>query len=261
MANPVKEKLAAKEPTVGFWLSFASAAVAELVASFGMDWVMIDTEHGPASFETVEDMIRAIRPVPTVPLVRVQDGNHSTIKKALDRGAAGVLVPMVESAEQARGIVDACTFPPDGSRGIAGTRASRFGLDLRGYLESWNRDVVIALQVETRPGLEAVEAIAAVPGVDCLFIGPNDLSAGLGRFQEFDRPEYTRAVARIKAAGDAHGIATGYMATDAASTVARVGEGFRFVAAGTEARVLAGATHALFSDIRKGLAAGRGRTT
>jgi 2-keto-3-deoxy-L-rhamnonate aldolase RhmA len=252
--NALKEKLLAKEPTVGLWLSFASAAAAELVATFGFDWLMIDTEHGPASFETVEDMIRAIRPTPTVPLVRVQDGDHSTIKKALDRGAAGVLVPLVESAEQARGIVEACKFPPEGTRGIAGTRASRFGLDLRGYLESWNRDVVIALQIETRAGLEAVEAIAAVAGVDVLFIGPNDLSAGLGCFQQFDRPEYVRAVSRIRAAADARGIATGYMATDAASTVARVRDGFRFVAAGTEARVLAGATHALASEIRRNLA-------
>lgn len=234
--NPVKEHLTAKQPTVGLWLSFASAATAELIASFGLDWLMIDTEHGPASFETVEEMIRAVRATPTVPLVRVQDGSHSTIKKALDRGPAGVLVPLVESAEQARGIVEACKFPPEGTRGIAGTRASRFGLDLKGYLESWDRDVIVA-----------------VPGIDVLFIGPNDLSAGLGCFQQFDRPEYTRAVARIKAAADARGIATGYMCTDAASTVAKVGEGFRFVAAGTDARLLAGAAHALASDIRKGL--------
>jgi 2-keto-3-deoxy-L-rhamnonate aldolase RhmA len=199
-------------------------------------------------------MIRAIRPTPTTALVRVQDANHSTIKKALDRGAEGVLVPLVESAEQARGIVAACRFPPEGTRGIAGTRATRFGLDLKGYLETWNKEVVVALQIETRPGLEQVEAIAGVPGVDVLFVGPNDLSAGLGAFQQFDRPEFRQAVERIRKAADQRGIATGYMCTSAEGTLQKIDEGFRFVAVGTEARLLAGAAHTLSSEVRKGLA-------
>jgi 2-keto-3-deoxy-L-rhamnonate aldolase RhmA len=253
LANRVKEMLARGEPTVGHWLSFASPAVAELLASFGMDWLMLDTEHGPASYETLEDIIRAVRPTPAVPLVRVHDGQHSTIKKALDRGAMGVLVPLVESVEQARAIVAACKFPPEGTRGIAGTRAARFGLDLKAYVESWNRDVIVAVQIETRPGVEQVEAIAAVPGLDVLFIGPNDLSAGLGAFQQFDRPEYRDAVTRIKRAADAHRLATGYMALDAASTVQKVEEGFRFVAVGTDARLLAAAAQQTYGEIRRRL--------
>jgi 2-keto-3-deoxy-L-rhamnonate aldolase RhmA len=253
LANRVKEMLARGEPTVGHWLSLASPALAELLASFGMDWLMLDTEHGPASYETVEDIIRAVRPTPAVPLVRVHDGQHSTIKKVLDRGAMGVLVPLVESAEQARAIVAACKFPPEGTRGIAGTRASRFGLDLKAYVESWNRDVIVGVQIETRPGVEQVEAIAAVPGIDLLFVGPNDLSAGLGVFQQFERPEFRQAVERIRRAADARGLATGYMAFDAASTVQKVEEGFRFVAVGTDARLLAAAAQQTYGEIRRRL--------
>lgn len=253
MGNPVKMKLAQGQVTVGHWLSFPSPSVAELMASFGMDWLLIDTEHGPASYETVEDMIRAMRGTQVVPLIRVAGNDPVLIKKALDRGAYGVIVPLVNTAEEAEAAVQACRYPPAGIRGIAGTRETRYGLDLRGYFDRWNDDVLVVIQVETRAALDNIDAIASVPGVDVLFIGPNDLSAALGLFQQFDHPEFKAAVQRILQAADRHGIAAGYMASDADSVLARAREGFRFIAAGTDARLLAGATASTYRAIRAGL--------
>ena len=159
MANQVKAKLSRGEVTVGHWLSFPSPSVAELMASFGMDWLVIDTEHGPAEYETVEDMIRAMRGTPVVPLVRVGGNDPVLIKKALDRGAYGVVVPLVNSPEEARAAVMACRYPPEGIRGVAGTRETRYGMDLRPYFESWNQDVLLVVQIETRQALERVEAV------------------------------------------------------------------------------------------------------
>lgn len=254
MTNRVKELLRAGRPAVGHWLSLPSPAVAELMAGCGMDWLVIDTEHGPADYERVEDLLRAVNGTPAVPLVRVADNSPALIKKALDRGALGVLVPLVDTPEAAAAAVAASRYPPEGIRGVAGTRASRFGLDLESYVESWNREVLVAVQIETRRALDNVERIAVVPGVDVLFVGPNDLSAGLGLFQRFDHPEYIRAVARILGAANDHGIAAGYMCAGAESTLAKIDEGFRFVAAGTDARLLAGAARALYGAIHEGLA-------
>lgn len=251
--NLVKRRLQQKLPTVGNWITFPSPPLVELIAGYGMDWLMIDTEHGTASWETVEDMIRAMRGTDVTPLVRVGGNDPVLIKKALDRGAMGVLVPLVNDAEAARAAVAACKYPPDGIRGVAGTRANRYGADLPQYFAEWNRNVLVACQIETVQALENLEAIAAVRGIDVLFVGPNDLSAGLNRFRQFDDPEFKRAVKRILEQSQRHGIATGYMTSTADEAVARVKEGFRFVSIGSDARLVAGATAATYEKIRAGL--------
>lgn len=256
MANRVKELLRQGKPAVGHWLSFPSPDIAELLAGFGMDWMLIDTEHGPASYEDVENIVRAVAPHGVVPLVRVGENNPALIKRALDRGAAGVLVPMVNTAEEARAAVAACKFPPEGIRGVAGTRAARYGLDVKAYFEGWNRDVLVVVQVETRQGVANVEEIAAVPGVDVLFIGPGDLSSSLGCFLRFDHPDFTAAVARIVAAGRARGVAAGYLATGADAALARVREGMTFIGVVTDSKLLADAAQATYRKVREGLQAG-----
>lgn len=253
MSNRVKERLKQGLPTVGTWIDLPEPAVAEILAAYGMDWLLIDTEHGPMGWETVENLLRAMRGTEVVPLIRVAGNDPFLIKQALDRGAMGVLVPMINSAEEARAAVAAAKYPPEGIRGLAGTRASRYGLDMGTYVERWNRDVLVVLQVETRAGLENVEAIAAVPGVDVLFIGPNDLSAGLGIFRQYDHPTFQEAVRRIRDAAVKHGVAPGYMGRDAASVLAKVGEGFTFVAAGTDVGLLKEAAASTYRVIHQGL--------
>lgn len=253
MANRVKEKLRKGLPSVGYWVSLPSPSVAEIMAGFGMDWLMIDAEHGPAGYERIEDLLRAIEGSGVVPLMRVAENNMALIKKALDRGAYGVLVPLVNNAAEAAAAVSAAKYPPEGRRGVAGTRVSRFGMSLKEYYHTWNDDVLVAIQVETRQGLDNVEAIAAVPGVDVLFIGPVDLSANLGLFQQFDHPEFLGAVSRILRAAKDNGIAAGYMAFDPEGVLNKVDEGFQFIAGGTDARLLMDVLRGAMQQIDRGL--------
>lgn len=253
MTNRVKERLQQGKPVIGHWLSFPSPAVAELMASFGMDWLLIDTEHGPADYETVENLIRAMKGTDVIPLVRVAGNDPVLIKKALDRGAYGVVIPLVNNAAEAAAAVAACKYPPEGIRGVAGTRASCYGRDLKSYFTEWNRNVLVIIQVETRQAVENVEEIAAVPGVDVLFIGPYDLSANLGLFQQFDHPRVKSAIDRIRNAAQANGIATGYFTSGPEAALEKVKEGFQFVCAGSDARLLSTAAQETYERIRQGL--------
>jgi len=162
---------------------------------------------------------------------------------------------MVNTVEEARNAVAWAKYPPEGMRGVAGTRVSRYGLDMAQYFSEWNAQVLVILQIETREALKNVEAIAAVPGVDVLFVGPNDLSANLNVFRQFDHPEFTQALGVIQTAAKKHSVATGYMAGSAEETLQRIDQGFQFVAAGSDARLLAGAAKATYDTIRDGLAA------
>ena len=254
MPNPLKQRLRAGKPAIGTWLSFASPGVAEALAVLEPDWLLVDTEHGAIDEQTLEEMVRAIRAASAsvTPLVRVAANDVALIKKALDRGAMGVLVPLVNSPDEARQAVAACRYPPEGIRGVAGTRASRFGLDMADYFATWNDDVLVGVQIETRSALESVELIAAVPGVDLLFVGPNDLSASLGVFRQFDHPDYQAAVRRILQAARSAGKAAGYMARSAEEAAARIDEGFQFVSVATDARLLMGAASQAFERLRRG---------
>ena len=251
VGNRVKELLQRGEVAVGCWLSLPSPEVAEVLAELGPDWLLIDTEHGPASYETVENMIRAMRGTHVVPIVRVAANDAALIKKALDRGAQGVLVPLVSTPEDVRAAVAACRYPPEGVRGVAGTRASRYGLDLEAYFREWNQQVLVGVQIETRQALEQVEALARVPGLDLMFVGPNDLSAALGVFRQFDNAEFNRALDRIVAAARQAGVAAGYMAINAEDAMARVRQGFQFISLASDARLLMAAARSAFAAVTR----------
>ncbi|MDQ7820737.1 MAG: aldolase/citrate lyase family protein [Armatimonadota bacterium] len=254
LVNKVKQLLADGRPAIGQWVSLPSPQVAEILALAGMDWLVIDAEHGPADWETVEDIVRALDGTGVTPLVRVPANDPALIKRALDRGALGVVVPLVHTASQAQAAVAAARFPPEGIRGVAGTRASRYGRDLPQYLAEWNRQVLVACQVETPEAVRQAEAIAAVPGVDVLFVGPSDLSANLGCFRQFDHPEFVAALERILAAARAHGKVAGIMAGGAEDALARIDQGFRFVSVGSDTRMLASAAASAHDRVRAGLA-------
>ncbi|HEY8497678.1 MAG TPA: aldolase/citrate lyase family protein [Limnochordales bacterium] len=252
MTNPLKERLRSGRPAFGTWLTFASPAVAEALALLQPDWLLVDTEHAAVDDRTLEEMLRAVSAAGTgvTPLVRVAANDVALVKKALDRGALGVLVPLVNSPEEARMAVAACRYPPAGVRGVAGARASRYGLSLPDYFAGWNDAVLVGVQIETRPALEAAEAIARVDGVDLLFVGPNDLSASLGLFRRFDHPDYRAAVRRVLEAARRAGKAAGYMARDAEEAAAMAEQGFQFVSVATDARMLMGAASQAFQRLR-----------
>jgi 2-keto-3-deoxy-L-rhamnonate aldolase RhmA len=245
---------------VGQWISLPSASIAEILVAHNPDWLLVDTEHGPITWETLEDILRALRGTAVPPLARVRANDAAIIKQVLDRGVYGVLVPLVNTVDDARAAVAACKYPPEGMRGVAGTRVSGFGSTLPDYFERWNSQVVVGVQIETTAALANVEQIAAVPGIDILFIGPNDLSASLGVFRKFDHPDFVKAVDRIVKAAKTHGKAPGYMCFGADEVLQKIDQGFQFLAAGSDARLLAGAMGSTYQKIREGIET-RAKTT
>ena len=241
--NSFKAALAAKQAQIGYWLSLSSPYSTEICATAGFDWLLIDGEHGPMDLNTILMQLQAIAAYPrSHAVVRVPDHSPSRLKQVLDLGAQTVLVPMVDTAEQAAAIVAASRYPQDdgqgGIRGMAGGRASRWGM-YSDYYHAANREVCVLVQAETREALENLDAILATPGVDGVFIGPADLSASMGRLGQPGHPEVQAAIddaiARIVKAGKAPGILT----TD--NTLARryLDAGALFVAVGLDTHGLA----------------------
>ncbi|WP_423746208.1 aldolase/citrate lyase family protein (plasmid) [Haladaptatus sp. SPP-AMP-3] len=224
----------AGDAAVGSWISIGHPAVAEMCAELGFDFVVIDAEHTAMSFETVETLARAVDAASgtTEPLVRVADDDPARLKRVLDTGVSGVIVPMVETGAQARGIADATRYPPDGTRGVAGSRASRYGRNLADYFERANDERLVVAQIETESGVENADDIAAVDGIDALFVGPADLSASLGRFGDTGSLD-TEISAVLDAAHDAD-VPVGSIALDPEDVERWVVVGFDFQVVGID---------------------------
>lgn len=237
MDDRLKTVVESGEPTVGSWISIGHPAMAEIPAQLGFDFVVVDTEHTPTGLETVENMLRAVEATegPTVPLVRVAWNDPVRIKRVLDLGVAGVMIPMVETPEEAREAVEAVRYPPDGNRGIAAARASRYGLTLGDSVAEGGSRLLTVVQIESERALSNVEEIAAIDGVDVIFVGPADLSASLGVFGQWDHDRYTEAVDRVITAASDAGIAAGILALDSEDVATQVDAGFSFVIAGVDA--------------------------
>lgn len=244
--NTFKAALAAPGAQIGLWLGLADPYTAELCATAGFDWLLVDGEHGPNDLRSMLGTLQAVAPYPAHPVVRIPHGDTALVKQVLEIGTTTLLVPMVEDAEQARGLVQAMRYPPQGIRGVGSglARSSRWGADAQ-YLQTANDRMCLLVQVETASALSRIDEIAAVEGVDGVFIGPADLSASMGLLGQPGHPDVRAAIehafARIQAAGKAPGI----LATD--ETVARhwIGKGARFIAVGVEATLLAQASRAL----------------
>jgi 2-keto-3-deoxy-L-rhamnonate aldolase RhmA len=206
LSNPVKAKIRAGEAAFGTICALPSPEVVEIIGVAGYDCVLIDLEHGPLDVETVQAMGRACRATGIVPLARVPDANPKTILRMLDSGCLGVMVPQIETPEQAADVVAACRYPPAGRRSLAGnTVAANWGIvPAADHVAASNDAVLSIVQIETRRGLDAVEKIVRTPGLDMVFIGPNDLSTSLGYPGQMRHPEVQDAIRRIlRAAKDA----------------------------------------------------------
>jgi 4-hydroxy-2-oxoheptanedioate aldolase len=179
--NRFKAALAGGDTQYGVWAGFASGYAAEITASIGYDWLLIDGEHAPNSVPGILAQLQAVAPYSSAPVVRAVNGDSALIKQLLDIGVQSLMVPMVESAEQARALVRAMRYPPHGIRGVGGglARATRWDA-VPDYLATAHEELCLIVQVESRLGVESAAQIAAVEGVDAVFIGPADLSSGLG---------------------------------------------------------------------------------
>lgn len=242
--NLFKQRLLAGESLIGLWCTLSDAYTTEVVAGSGFHWLLIDTEHSPGGLETTLAQLQAAAPYPTQAVVRPADNDPVLIKQLLDIGAQSLLVPFVQDAEEARAAVAAIRYAPAGIRGVAGTtRATRFGR-VKDYFARAHEELCLLVQIETREALGQLEGIAAVEGVDGVFIGPNDLAASLGHVGDVGHPDVVEAVlgaiGRLKALGKPSGV---YASGDFARRC--IAAGATFTAVGGDAGVLARGTEAL----------------
>jgi 4-hydroxy-2-oxoheptanedioate aldolase len=247
-ANRFKRALAEGRTQIGLWTSLGTGLAAEVLGGAGFDWLLIDTEHSPTEVPMVLDQLRTLEAFPaTTPVVRPAWNDLVIIKRILDLGVQTLLVPYVQSAEEARRAVAATRYPPEGVRGIAATiRANRYGR-VKDYHAQASREMCVLIQIETRRALGELEAIAAVDGVDGLFIGPSDLAGDLGFLGNNRHPDavavFADACARARKAGKPIGI----LAPVEEDARRYLEMGFTYVAVGSDVGVLRGAVEALRS--------------
>lgn len=249
--NAFKHAILAGQHQLGLWVSLVSAYSAEIVAGSGFDWLLLDTEHSPSEVAAVLPQLQAVAPYPVSPIVRPSWNDKVLVKRHLDQGAQTLLIPYVSTVQEAQAAVAAMRYPPGGVRGVAGsTRAAGFGR-VKDYARRCEAELCLLVQVETREGLDNLEAIAAVDGVDGVFIGPADLAAGLGHLGEIAHPEVQRAIfdgiRRIKACGKAPGI----LAMDEAFARKCIDAGTLFTAVGLDASLLARESEKLAARYRQ----------
>jgi 4-hydroxy-2-oxoheptanedioate aldolase len=248
--NKFKAALAARQQQLGLWCTLGDLYATEIVAGSGFDWLLLDTEHSPADVLTVLPILQAVAGYDVAPVVRPASNDTVLIKRYLDIGAQTLLIPYVQSAEEARYAVAAMHYPPRGLRGVSSiTRANRFGR-VGDYLKRASAELCLLVQIETQAGLDALEDIAAVDGVDGIFIGPGDLAASLGYVGEPGHPVVKAAIEdalkRINASGKPSGILT----ADSAFAQQAMALGCCFTAVGVDAALLARASEALAKQFR-----------
>ncbi|MEP1613033.1 MAG: HpcH/HpaI aldolase/citrate lyase family protein [Roseobacter sp.] len=237
--NTFKHSLSEGKTVIGCWMSIAEAYTAEILGNAGFDWLLIDGEHAPNDIRSIRDQLVALKGSSSHPIVRVPTGETWIIKQALDVGVQTILVPMVETADQARELVRACRYPPEGTRGVGYKvgRASGFG-QMENYGPTADEQICLLVQVENKTGLDNLDDILAVEGVDGVFIGPADLSASLGYLDQTMHPDMQAtilsALKRISDSGKAAGILT----TDDDMIDASLKAGARFVAVAMDIALL-----------------------
>jgi len=253
--NAIKGDVLAGQPVPGAMIfEFFSPGISAILANAGCRFVIYDMEHTGLGYETLKWLFSSCRGLPIEPMVRVPRGEYTWLARALDLGAHGVMVPMVESEEHARSIVQACRYPPLGRRGAAfgfaqcDYRGGDVGDKIRRYHE---RTLVIA-QIETERGLEQVERIAAVDGIDVLWVGHFDLSNFMGIPARFDEPRFDAAMRQVAEVARRHGKAAGFMATDAAWIARARDMGFTMIAGGTDTGLLEQAFKGMVEQIAAG---------
>lgn len=196
--NPMKAKLKAGKQLIGVWLNGTGADNAEVLTHSGLDFLAIDQEHGPGTIPNLIDQLRAMGGTDTGSIMRVPWNDLVYFKRVLDAGIEGVICPMVENAAQAKAVADACYYPPVGIRGAAGSiRAATYGYT-KDYKQRIGEELIVAVQVESAAAVERIPDIAAVPGIDMIFIGPRDLSGSIGKLDQFEDPEVKALVRRAE---------------------------------------------------------------
>jgi len=241
------------EPSIGSWMSMAHPSIAEILAMAGYDWIVIETEHTAIDVSEVLRLIIAIEQRGSVPLVRLAWNDPIQAKAVLDSGAAGVLVPMVNTKADAELAVSMTKYPPLGSRGVGLARAQGYGINFDAYVTNANADTLLLVQIEHREAVENIEQILSVTGIDGVFIGPYDLSLSLGIPGNLNHPDILAAKQKVLTATLAHGLIAGMHfvqpQTAASDCQKAISEGYRFIALGTDILFLGDSARDLHSKV------------
>jgi 4-hydroxy-2-oxoheptanedioate aldolase len=250
-ANSFKESLREHRTQIGLWSALANPYAAELVANTGFDWLLIDAEHAPNDPLTVLPQLQAIAPYPVHPVVRPVQGDVALIKRYLDIGVQTLLIPMIETVEEAERMVSATRYPPEGVRGVGSglARASRWN-QVDDYLHNCQSEICLLVQVESVTGLQNIAGIAAVDGVDGVFFGPADLSASMGYLGRPNEPEVRAAITGGIEIVSAAGKAAGVLATDQLVAKDYLASGASFAAVGVDTTLLVNAARALSAEFK-----------
>ena len=239
--NPVKRKLRAGEPSFGTWLSFGDLYATRVLARMGFDWLTLDIEHSAIDWSQATTIFGAIADAGCVPLGRVPKGNHDYIKRVLDAGAWGIVVPMVDTVEQAQIAIRACKYPPFGNRSLGGGMHSiNFDATQLEYFKHANDEILVILQTESPTGVKNAEEIYALPGVDAIFVGPVDLRAQMRAPDGTEATDeaFEEMLSRVVAAGKKVGTPTGMHTMDPKAAIQRAEQGMQFLAVGSDLRFM-----------------------
>lgn len=232
MKNPLKAKLKKNQLTIGSWITLGHTGVVEIVAKAGFDWLTIDMEHSVITLDVTQQLIQVIEGNNVVPLVRVGENNPNLIKRAMDAGAYGVIVPMVNSKEDAEKAVRAVKYPPMGSRGVGLARAQGYGAGFGEYASTVNSESVVIIQVEHIDSVRNLESILSVKGIDGCIIGPYDISGSLGVPGNFDHPDVLKAIRKVEEVCKKKKIALGthVIPPDYKQVLEKIADGYTFLA-------------------------------
>jgi 4-hydroxy-2-oxoheptanedioate aldolase len=249
--NTFKMAIHNRQTQIGLWLGLANAYTTELVASAGFDWLLIDGEHAPNTLQTIVGQLQAIAPYPSHPIVRPAWADHISLKQILDLGVQTILAPMIDSAQQAENVVKATRYPPQGIRGVGSAlaRASQFNRTPN-YLTTANDEICVLVQIETLAGVNALDEILSVDGVDGIFIGPADLSASMGFIGQPNHPDVVRVIEDCIAKIVAKNKAPGILMADQKQANHYIELGALFVAVGSDTGLLMNSTKALVNTFK-----------
>jgi 2-dehydro-3-deoxyglucarate aldolase/4-hydroxy-2-oxoheptanedioate aldolase len=232
--NLLKQQLARKETALGLWVTLEAPSITEIAVALGFDWVLIDAEHGHLDFKEILEHLRVTRHTKTTPLVRIQEIEQGLIKRVLDIGAKGIMIPQVESAQDVEQAIRFAKYPPWGIRGVGGERATRWGMGLKACTQMANQEVMVIPLIETVAAAQNMDSILAVKGIDAVYFGPADLSSSSGFLGEWEGPGIAEQVLSLLAKVRARGLAAGIMAKDPANAQLRQQQGFQMLALGSD---------------------------
>lgn len=251
MQASFRERLRGRDRLIGTIISLPAPEVAEVMAAAGFDWLFIDMEHSALDFQTTQRLIQAADSR-TACIVRVPSPHEAWFKKCLDMGPSGVMIPQVNSVEQAKAVIKACKYPPLGQRSVGMARAHGYGMAFEEYVARANDETAIVIQIEHIDAVDQIEGIAKLDGIDALLIGPYDLSASLGKTGKFDDPQFRDAISRVEQCARAEGLPLGIFGANVAAVEDYVKSGYRLIAVGLDTMLLGESARAIVTSLGSG---------